>query len=146
MKNKEIEELLNDMRHSYKIHEEIIKKYNNADKISYPYRISLKQVNLLLSYIEKLKKENETLGEIVNIKNEQLEEMQIQKTDYTALNVLEAKIKQLENNRDKAIEYLEKSKLNQLDTHCKYLHIDFDCEKIENIDELIDILKGDSDD
>lgn len=47
---------------------------------------------------------------------------------------------------NKAIEYLEKSKLNQLDTHCKYLHIDFDSEKIENIDELLDILKGDSDD
>ena len=54
-------------------------------------------------------------------------------------------IEQLENNRDKAIEYLEKSKLNQLDTYCKYLHIDFDSEKIENIDELVDILKGDSD-
>ena len=54
-------------------------------------------------------------------------------------------IEQLENNRDKAIDYLEKSKLNQLDTHCKYLYIDFDVEKIENIDELIDILKGDSD-
>ena len=54
-------------------------------------------------------------------------------------------IEQLENNRDKAIEYLEKSKLNQLNTYCKYLYIDFDAEKIENIDELIDILKGDSD-
>lgn len=54
MKNKEIEELLNDMRHSYEIHEEIIKKYNNADKISYPYTINLKQIDLLLSYIEQL--------------------------------------------------------------------------------------------
>lgn len=43
---------------------------------------------------------------------------------------------------DKAIEYLEKSKLNQLDTYCKYLYIDFDTGKIENIDELLQILKG----
>ena len=92
MKNKEIEELLNDMRHSYKIHEEIIKKYNNADKISYPYRISLKQINLLLSYIE-----------------------------------------QLENNRDKAIEYLKE----KADYPISYYHC---------IREAIDILKGDSDD
>lgn len=43
---------------------------------------------------------------------------------------------------DKAIKYLEKSKLNQLDTYCKYLYINFDTEKIENIDELLKILKG----
>lgn len=43
---------------------------------------------------------------------------------------------------DKAIEYLEKSKLNQLDTYCKYLYIDFDTGKIENVDELLQILKG----
>ena len=43
---------------------------------------------------------------------------------------------------DKAIEYLEKSKLNQLDTYCKHLYIDFDTGKIENIDELLQILKG----
>lgn len=43
---------------------------------------------------------------------------------------------------DKAIAYLEKSKLNQLDTYCKYLYIDFDTGKIENIDELLQILKG----
>lgn len=42
----------------------------------------------------------------------------------------------------KAIKYLEKSKLNQLDTYCKYLYINFDTEKIENIDELLQILKG----
>ena len=43
---------------------------------------------------------------------------------------------------EKAIEYLEKSKLNQLDTYCKHLYIDFDTGKIENIDELLQILKG----
>lgn len=46
------------------------------------------------------------------------------------------------NRIDKAIEYIEKSKLNQLDTYCKYLHINFDTEKIENLDELLNILKG----
>lgn len=51
-------------------------------------------------------------------------------------------VKDLQDRIDKAIEYIEKSKLNQLDTYCKYLHIDFDTGKIENLDELLDILKG----
>lgn len=68
MKNKEIEELLNDMRHSYEIHEEIIKKYNNADKISYPYTINLKQIDLLLSYIEQLENNRDKAIEYVEEK------------------------------------------------------------------------------
>ena len=55
---------------------------------------------------------------------------------------LEEENKKYKEVIDKAIEYLEKSKLNQLDTYCKYLYIDFDTGKIENIDELLQILKG----
>ena len=53
-------------------------------------------------------------------------------------------IENLQERIDKAIEYLEKSKLNQLDTYCKYLHINFSTEEIENIDELISILRGET--
>lgn len=90
MKNKEIE---------------VIEKYLNG-LISYPFQHKDKEY--ILSYIEQLEKENKTLGEIIIIKDEQLKEMQMQKTDYTAVNILEAKIEQLENNRDKAIELIEK--------------------------------------
>lgn len=95
MKNKEIEELLNSI-------DEIIKEAPD-DAI---YGIQIKEYKKIKNHIEQLEKENETLGEIVNVKDEQLKEMQMQKTDYTAVNILEAKIEQLENNRDKAIELL----------------------------------------
>lgn len=42
----------------------------------------------------------------------------------------------------KAIEYIEKSKLNQLDTYCKYLYINYDTGSIEHLDDLLDILRG----
>lgn len=90
-----------------------------------------KEIEELLNYIDQFVYVDQTYNDI-----------KLSKIDCK---LLLSYIEQLENNRDKAIDYLEKSKLNQLDTHCKYLHIDFDAEKIENIDELIDILKGDSD-
>lgn len=43
---------------------------------------------------------------------------------------------------DKAIEYIEKSKLNQLDTYCKYLYINYDTGSIEHLDDLLNILRG----
>ena len=81
MKNKEIEELLNELK-------EVI----NSKKLSSTYCITNKHWQLLLSYIE-----------------------------------------QLENNRDKAIEYVEHHKFNKFG--------DIDCNEAEDI---IDILKGDS--
>ena len=128
MKNKEIEELLNTFK-------ELINAYSPDTEpftIDYDYKIKYSALESLLSYMEQLE----------NLCNKYEQE---QKTTFKIWKEDIKKSKQLENNRDKAIDYLEKSKLNQLDTHCKYLHIDFDAEKIENIDELIDILKGDSD-
>lgn len=93
----------------------------------------------------------ELLNKIKNaIKKHKEEDLQddmlvILELDVIQWQLLLSYIEQLENNRDKAIKYLEKSKLNQLDTYCKYLHINFSTDKIENIDESIDILKGDSD-
>lgn len=89
--NKEIEDILKNIKYA-------------IDEDDY-WEVTKETLIPLLSYIEQLEKENETLGEIVNIKDEQLKEMQIQKTDYTTVNILEAKIEQLENNRDKAIEF-----------------------------------------
>ena len=50
-------------------------------------------------------------------------------------------LRTLKERNDKAIEYIEKSKLNQIDTHCKYLYTDWDG-NIHNLDELLEILKG----
>ena len=126
MKNKEIEELLKGMR-----------DVSNTEGCS--MNLDRYLVKLLLSYIEQLEKENETLGEIVNIKDEQLKEMQMQKTDYTAVNILEAKIEQLENNRDKAIEicdfYNKKYQKDPLGNQ-KVLFV---------ISNVMNILKGGSD-
>ena len=47
-----------------------------------------------------------------------------------------------EDKIDKAIEYIEKSKLNPLNTYCKYLYVDYDTGEIEHLDELLNILKG----
>ncbi len=132
MKNKEIEELLKNIKDKYSY-----EPYDNTGEVY--TTISYEEGQLLLSYIEQLEKENETLGEIVNIKDEQLKEMQMQKTDYTAVNILEAKIEQLENNRDKAIEicdfYNKKYQKDPLGNQ-KVLFV---------ISNVMNILKGGSD-
>lgn len=91
MKNKEIEELLNEL-----------KEITNSKKLSSTYCITNKHWQLLLSYIEQLQ-------------------------------TIANKCKQLENNRDKAIEYIKmhSNALGVLDTIKNYT--------------LLDILKGDSD-
>lgn len=125
--NKEIEYLLNEMK-------DTTQDYIGTNGCKYQDLLR-EELDLLLSYIEQLEK-----------KIDQYENPDDLTLFYMWLDEkAKDKMKQLENNRDKAIDYLEKSKLNQLDTHCKYLYIDFGVEKIENIDELIDILKGDSD-
>lgn len=132
MKNKEIEELLNDFSKVYEAHVKIIDKYDNADEIHYASPISLKQIKLLLSYIEQLEKENDRLKKdyaiVIN-----------DNCDYITL---EKKIEQLENNRDKAIEYIESHFIfNDKTGECYQTHT-FDK---DNVKKLCDKLKGDSD-
>ena len=55
---------------------------------------------------------------------------------------LEDEKDKLQERIDKAIEYIEKSKLNPLNTYCKYLYVDYDTGEIEHLDELLNILKG----
>lgn len=74
------------------------------------------------------------------MKLENYQEYYIQGSDHYL--IPKEEFEELLDRIDKAIKYLEKSKLNQLDTYCKYLYINFDTEKIENIDELLKILKG----
>lgn len=50
---------------------------------------------------------------------------------------LEEKNKELQDRINKAIEYLE----NYKDIQAKYVYVDFD---LENIDKLLNILKGDN--
>lgn len=110
MKNKEIEELLNNLY-----------RYKSEDNKCYPNDIlTIDDVWLLLSYIE------------------QLEQCYCNRTDCSSrikdskkYDSLLQKYKQLENNRDKAIEYIHKTLFNEKG------YINF-CYELESI------LKGDS--
>lgn len=83
--------------------------------------------------IEQLNKLDDTTKDLIANKIVELD-----KSNYyakTYINILQQRI-------DKAIEYIEKSKLNQLDTYCKYLYINYDTGSIEHLDDLLDILRG----
>lgn len=105
MKNKEIEEILNYMK------QYVENKYEHDSEPMLNY----KDLQIVLSYIEQLeKKYNRSLDKLRNLRVEN---------------------EQLENNRDKAIEY-NKNILKE--------NWYGGCEK-ENAQKNIDILKGDSD-
>ena len=104
MKNKEIEELLNE--HNY--------------PLSDYYLFNKKDIDLLLSYIEQLEKENKILRE-----NAEHNDKVVDKVNW--------EINILKHNRDKAIEYLEEKYERPISYYC--------C-----IKETLKILKGDSDD
>ena len=107
MKNKEIEELLN--------------KFKNADSQQFNELVEdFDNVYKLLSYIEQLE----------NLCNKYEQE---HKTTFEIWKKDIKKLEQLENNRDKAIEYLKE----KADYPISYYHC---------IREAIDILKGGSDD
>lgn len=55
----------------------------------------------------KLQQENERLKDIVVEKDNQIKEMILQKTDYTAVNILEMKLEDYKSRCEKAIEYIE---------------------------------------
>lgn len=145
--NKEIKEILNYMKQ----YVENIYEHDSEPMLNW------KDLQIVLSYIEQLKKRNKELYEgfmatqeeltDYATKNEQLEE------DYKEANesvtwwtnrfyAVERDKKQLENNRDKAIEYIE-----------KYLQISIlpnnqiinGTEVVKRINKIEDILKGDSD-
>lgn len=92
--------------------------------------------------LARLEKENERLEEELKYTIPIVEHNQTIQSNINSYNKLAKYSEELEDRIDKAIEYIEKSKLNQLDTRCKYLYIDFDTGKIENLEELLKILKG----
>ena len=145
MKNKEIEELLNKMKTILKTYKELKVEPTLCEEL-----ITTGELNLLLSYIEQLEEElkeeqeeNYKQSEWLVKKQKKIEQLE---NDYkeanesvtwwqNRFNAVERDKKQLENNRDKAIEYVEHHKFNKFG--------DIDCNEAEDI---IDILKGDSDD
>lgn len=161
MKNKEIEELLNELKDVAKRNTIEVKEYGVIETISSSIakelRLNNYSANLLLSYIEQLEKK---VGQYENPddltlfymwldtkakdKMKQLEkENDRLKKDYSIIVnencdnlLLEKKVEQLQNNRDKAIEILYKRK------HVENL---FGGVENSNTDKIIHILKGDSD-
>ena len=117
MKNKEIEELLNDIKF----------EYNNKEKWVTDMALSEDAWGLLLSCIEQQEKDNKDLDK----------ENQI---------LFESNLK-LQNNRDKAIEFIEKYRTHEKIGNNDYLKDRDDFGDLDRwqVFELIDILKGDSD-
>ena len=143
MKNKEIEELLNNIKDKYSY-----EPYDNTGNVY--TTISYEEGQLLLSYIEQLEKRNKELYEgfmatqeeltDYATKNEQLEKLcnkyeQEHKTTFEIWKEDIEKLNQLENNRDKAIRTLETLKGSaRWERH------------LYEVDYMLDILKGGSDD
>lgn len=120
MKNKEIEELLNNLNKKLKNYE--LDKRIGQLSVDSIHHLFPNEIQLLLSYIEQLEEcycnRTDCIGRI---------------KDSKKYDSLLQKYKQLENNRDKAIEYIEHHKFNKFG--------DINCNEAEDI---IDILKGDS--
>lgn len=95
--------------------------------------------------IEELIEEIERLQEELKYTIPIVEHNQTIQSNINSYNKLAKYSEELEDRIDKAIEYIEKSKLNPLNTYCKYLYVDYDTGEIEHLDELLDILKGSSD-
>lgn len=139
---------------------EIVKRLR--DSLDYDFELSFNHRKALLSYIEQLEKEKKELEERYNLVCKISEE---RKNKWLSLNEeneilfntlkkykLECEsngkiIHQLQNNRDKAIEYVE-------DNYDKVTRIEFDngyakeTRYVNNfsVEILLNILKGDSDD
>lgn len=136
MKNKEIEELLNNIKEQLIIDEKLGKEIAQD---FHKTILNYEETKLLLSYIEQLEEE---------LKEEQEE-------NYKQSQLLvekQQKIEQLENNRDKAIEFIQeiisstKGVLNDYGynkEHNKHL-IELLKEDVEIYKHILDILKGDS--
>ena len=75
----------------------------------------------LEDYITNLQQENERLKDIVVEKDNQIKEMILQKTDYTAVNILEMKLEDYKSRCKKAIEYNKEIVNNYLEEdNCEY--------------------------
>ena len=112
MKNKEIEEILNKMK--------------NCNGV-FDYYLEYGEVDLLLSYIEQL----QTTANECKQDYQRMKENFDSKVDVIA--TLSKEKKQLENNRDKAIEYVKEF---------RFATVKFE----QHSDTLLNILEGDSDD
>ena len=99
MKNKEIEELLNEL-----------KEVTNSKKLSSTYCITNKHWQLLLSYIEQLEKENQQLKENYDrIYNENCKLRE--EHNITDISLLDENYK-LKKQKDDVVEYIKENKAN----------------------------------
>ena len=100
----------------------------------------------LLKYITNLQQENERLKDIVVEKDNQLKDMILQKTDYTAVNILEMKLEDYKSRCEKAIEYIEKHFVDDEGIICKITG-EMECEINYNfLEHLLNILQNGGED
>lgn len=101
--------------------------------------LGVNNCKLLLDYITNLQIKNKELEQIIDIRECQLEEMEINKTDYTQVNILEMQLEDYKARNIKAIEYIEKYKEP---LHHYFDEPDCDYWIATNPDDLLDILRG----
>ena len=129
MKNKEIEELLNKIKQQLLIDKRLGKEIaQDFHKTTLNY----KEIKILLSYIEQLEKENEKANKYIDFYKDLTEKQNKSLEEFKQEN------KQLENNRDKAIERCE----FWLDF---YRNVNNDNIIILRLNDILSKLKGDSD-
>lgn len=136
--NKEIEELLNNIKDKY--------SYEPYDMTGKVYTtISYEEGQLLVSYIEQLEKEIERQSKAQVILDNEITEANESVTWWqNRYNAVERDKKQLENNKNKAIEYF-KFENPEIFKNPKYSNHLWTIDGL-TIKRFINILKGDSDD
>lgn len=126
MKNKDIEELLNKAKD--------IAKYGTDGK-QHTRMFNQFEAKALLSHIEQLEKENKFLR--LDNPNANIKHFEMLKENKRKIDNLRYQNEQLQNNRDKAIEYIEKYKREGMGEEW--------FETSTPVSYLLNILKGDSD-
>ena len=129
----EIKEILELLREDLYIPQEDNREYKLLDK---------GDDKLLLDYITNLQEENNELKQIIDIRECQLEEMQMNKTDYTQVNILEMQLEDYKTRNNKAVEYINKYEYQ------KYCPSPYEKDKYIMREEkegqdLLNILRGD---
>lgn len=111
-------------------------EYGFKEEDLVPYKLNVIEWN----EIKKLQQENNELKQIIDIRECQLEEMEMNKTDYTQVNILEMQLEDYKSRIDKALKIINDEKLSvykQLDKNPILSRFD------DKKNELLQILRGD---
>lgn len=109
----------------------------HKDTYYFGYGIDIEKPDEMARQIIKLEKENQQLKDLIVEKNNQLNDMQSQHTDYTQVNILKMKLETSEKARKEAIEFIN----DKSDKGYNFGWI-LQNEEIDKLLEILDIDKG----